>query len=78
MRFVLAFGLCGIVLATLAVQLARQATDIWWILVAVEVYLAACLLSLAAAYGLREAGINVSADRIATGEVIELARGSWD
>jgi hypothetical protein len=59
MRFVLAFGFCGIALATLAVRLARQATDIWWVLVAVEVHFSVCFLSLAAVYGLREAGISV-------------------
>ena len=59
MRFILAFGLCGIIVAAIALRLARQATDIWWVLVAVEVYIAACLLSLATAYGLREAGISV-------------------
>lgn len=59
MRFVLAFGLSGTVLAALAVRLARQATGVWWVLVATEVYFAVCLVSVAAAYGLREAGVSV-------------------
>src|SRR5262249_46772853 len=59
MRFVLAFGLCGTVLAALAVRLARQATGAWWVLVAAEVYFAVCLVSVAATYGLREAGVGV-------------------
>jgi len=59
MRFVLAFGLCGTALAALAVRLARQATGVWWVLVAVEVYFAVCLVSVAVAYGLREMGLGV-------------------
>jgi hypothetical protein len=59
MRFILAFGLCGILLAVLALRLAWQASDLWWMLVAIELYFAACLLSLATLYGLREAGVSV-------------------
>src|SRR4051794_36580053 len=59
MRFVLAFGLCGVVIATMALRLARQATGLWWVLVVAEVYLAVSLLTLAATYGLREVGICV-------------------
>lgn len=59
MRFVFAFGLCGTVLAALAVRLARQATGGWWAIVAVEVYISACLVSVAATYGLRAAGVSV-------------------
>jgi hypothetical protein len=59
MRFCLGFVLCGTVLAALAVRLARMATGGWWALVAVELYLSICLLALAAAYGLRGAGVAV-------------------
>jgi hypothetical protein len=59
MRFALAFGLTGVALATLAMRLAGQATGIWWLVVTAEVYVAICLLSLAAVYGLREAGLAV-------------------
>lgn len=59
MRFTLAFGLSGGVLAAVALQLAGQASGAWWLLVFVESYLSICLLSLAAAYGLREADVSV-------------------
>lgn len=58
-RFTLAFGLSGAVLAILATRLAGQATGLAWLLVGIEAYLALCLFSLAAAYGLREAGVSV-------------------
>ena len=61
MRFSLAFGFTGLVLATLAIRLAGQATGLWWLLVGVEVYFVLCLLSLAAVYGFRQAGARVEA-----------------
>jgi hypothetical protein len=59
MRFALAFGLFGILMSALAVGQVRQATGVWWILVALEVYLAVCFFTLAAAYGLCESGLGV-------------------
>jgi len=59
MRFALAFGLSGSVLAMLTIKQAGQATGVWWLLVCVEVYLTICLWLLAATYGLREIGVSV-------------------
>ena len=59
MRFTLAIGLLGSVVATLALRLTGQAVGIWWLLVCVEFYLAICLMSLAAVYGLRSGGVRV-------------------
>jgi hypothetical protein len=59
MRFAIAFGILGVALAVLVVRLARGAAGPWWLLVAGEAYLAACLLALAVAYAARQAGVDV-------------------
>lgn len=59
MRFVLAFGLCASLLAVSASDLARQSTGTWLVLVILEYYLAVCFLTIAAIYGIREAGFRV-------------------
>ena len=59
MRFTLAFGFLGLILAGLAVRLAGHASAGWWWLVGAETYLAICFLAIAAVYGLRTAGISV-------------------
>jgi hypothetical protein len=59
MRFALAFGLSGGVLALLAARLAAEATGLWWLLVCGEAHGALCFLSLAAMYALRAAGVAV-------------------
>ena len=64
MRFTLAFGFLGLILAGLAVRLARHASAGWWWLVGAETYLAICFLAIAAVYGLRKAGISVEDVRV--------------
>jgi hypothetical protein len=59
MRYALTFRVLGILLAMTAVRLAREADGTWWLLVAAEAHGAACLLGLAAVYGLRHAGVPV-------------------
>lgn len=58
-RYVVGFGVSGVVLGTLAVQLALKAAGLWWLLVAVEGQLSFCFLALATVYGLRSAGIPI-------------------
>ena len=64
MRFTVAFGLLGLILAGLAARLARHASAGWWLLVVGESYLAICFLALATIYGLRTAGIIVDDIRV--------------
>jgi len=59
MRFTLAFGLCGLALAAMALRPARPAVGLGWLPIAVEWYLASCCLTLALAYGFRSAGRDV-------------------
>lgn len=59
MRFMLAFGIMGLVLAAVAIRQAGQADGAGWLIVAVEAYCAVCLLTLSVAYGLRSAGVDV-------------------
>lgn len=61
MRFSLAFGILGAILVALAWRLAGEAVGLWWALVVIEGYLAACFLTLAALYGLRSSGLPVEA-----------------
>ena len=58
-RFAVVFGILGVVLAALACRLAREAVGAWWLVALIEAYLAACLLLLALAYGLRHGGLPV-------------------
>src|SRR5690242_15116088 len=59
MRFALAFGLLGVVLAASARTAVEEAVGGRWPIAGVEAYLAACFLALATMYGLREAGVGV-------------------
>lgn len=62
MRFVLAFGLCGLTLALLAGRTAREDTGapaLRVVTAAAEAQGALCSLALATVYGLRQAGVNV-------------------
>ena len=59
MRYAVIFGILGVVLAALACRLTLEAVGAWWLVVFIEAYLAACLLSLALAYGLRHVGLPV-------------------
>jgi predicted protein tyrosine phosphatase len=59
MRFMFVFGLLGMILAALAIRLARDAHGGWWWLVGADGYLGSCFLAVAAIYGLRPAGFSV-------------------
>jgi hypothetical protein len=59
MRLAMAFGILGVVLAGLALRLARGAVGAEWLLVTVEAYFAICCVGLALLYGLRKAGLPV-------------------
>jgi hypothetical protein len=56
MRFILGFGLSGVILAVLAARLAQHAAGLGWLIVSVEAYLAVCFMGLAIIYALRAAG----------------------
>lgn len=59
MRYALTFGTLGMVLALTAVRTAGEAAGGGRLLVAVQAYLAVCLLTLATVYGLRHLGVPV-------------------
>ncbi len=59
MRFAIVFGILGVALTGLAVHMAEEAAGIWWLVVALEAYFAACFVMLAWLYGLRQAGLPV-------------------
>lgn len=59
MRFALTLGLFGMLSAAMAFEASREATAFWWGVVFAEAYLAVCCFSIAIAYGLREAGVDV-------------------
>lgn len=59
MRYALAFGILGIILAALAIDRAGRAGGVDWLVVAVEADAALVMLSLAMAFGLRSAGFDI-------------------
>ena len=64
MRFTVAFGVLGLILAALAVRLAWNVSAGRWWFVGAEMYLAVCFLTIATVYGLRTAGVNVDEMRV--------------
>src|SRR5947209_2860963 len=59
MRYLFVFGALGALVVSEAVHQSANAQGIGWLPVLVEVYVAASLLVLALAYGLRTAGVPV-------------------
>ena len=61
MRYALTFTALATALAWQSMGLALEATGVWWVVVALEGWLASTLLALAACYALRQAGVPVEA-----------------